>query len=64
MKNNSPNENIVTVDNIIGWSSLMNDRLDNLQVKTVEQKYAISQAREQIDVLQRVDLHRLRKAFE
>lgn len=65
-KNNSPNENIIIVDNILSWSTLINDGLEALRkiAKTDGQKYAVKEAVEQIGIFQKVDLPKLREAFE
>ena len=64
--NNSPNEDIVIVDNILSWTKLINEGLEILRItaKAEDQKCAVSEALEQMDIFQRVDAHRLRKAFE
>ena len=64
--NNSPNKEIVIVNNILSWSKLINEGLEILRTtaKNEDQKYAVSEALEQMDIFQRVDAHRLRKAFE
>lgn len=65
-KNNTPNKNIVIIDNILGWSSEIDKGLEALRIeaKTTDQKYAVSEAVEQIEMFLRVDVDKLRKAFE
>jgi len=65
-KNNSPNQSIIIVDTILGLTSIIGRQLDKLRElsKTPEQQYAIKDAIEQMDILQRVYLHKLRQVFE
>jgi len=65
-KNNSPNQSIIIVDTILGLTSNIGRQLDKLRElsKTPEQQYAIKDAIEQMDILQRVYLHKLRQVFE
>lgn len=63
-ENNSPNENLMLVQEVQGLVSQIWDKIKTIEPKTDRQKVILSMAGDEINLYERTTLNELQEAFE
>lgn len=59
-----PNKNIMIVQEVENLANQVMERLRELESTNIKQRTAVDQAKDGLDVWQRIDLQEIRKVFE